>query len=248
VKKKKLLRANERSVGQLLSAIFLLCSLDALLKPKDLDKLIKESQRKALKRAASMGLRTKRGVDFDVLGHVIYLWQRTPNYLDDSGTPKAIPAFGQAPSIESLFRDVKRATYLKRGIDDLLSLKRIRRTSRGRFVPCSEVTIVPGLTPELVELLTQTINRLVATVLHNTSQRDGGTVRLVERVTTVPDLPSKQLRAFKIFAREQGGALINTMNEWLESRRGSRKARAPRTSKHSTAGLHVFAFVDKRRT
>jgi hypothetical protein len=61
----------------------------------------------------------------------------------------------------------------------------------------------------------------------------------------VPDLPTSQIRNFKIFAREQGGALINTMNEWLESRRGSRKARMIGNSKHLTAGLHLFAFVEK---
>jgi hypothetical protein len=81
--------------------------------------------------------------------------------------------------------------------------------------------------------------------LQNTSQSKTESLRLVERVTAVPDLPAKQLRAFKSFAREQGGALINTMNEWLESRRGNRKARAPRGAENFTAGLHVFAFVEK---
>jgi hypothetical protein len=242
------IRSKERQIEELLTSVFLICSLDTTLAPEALDQLINVSRRKASRRGAALGLQRHKGVDFDVLGHVVYLWQRTTLYLDDGGLPKPIPAFGKAPSIECLFKDVRRLHYLKQGIKDLLTLKRIKRTPSGKYVPCSEVTIVPGLTPEFVELTSQTINRLVATVLQNTAQRDPDAIRLVERVTAVPDLPVKQIQAFRLFAREQGGALINTMNEWLESRRGTRKPRAARTSKHATAGLHVFAFVEKGPT
>ncbi|HUQ10213.1 MAG TPA: hypothetical protein VM146_07845, partial [Steroidobacteraceae bacterium] len=138
-------------------------------------------------------------------------------------------------------------SYFERGLEHLIRVKRIRRLADKRYVPCSEVTIVERLTPEMVQLLNQAVHWLVATVLHNTSLRDRKALRLIERVTTIPDLPAKQARAFKIFAREQGAALINTVNEWLESRRGGRKARATRNAQNLTAGLHVFAFVEKNQ-
>jgi hypothetical protein len=244
--KSKLPKIRERHVSELLEAVFLLCALDTSLTSEVIDKLSARAKRVAFRRVGSVAVRQKKGVDFDVLGHVIYLWQRTPEYLDELGLPRPIRASGRAPSIQALFADIKRREYFEQGVKDLVRLGRIRRLSAERFVPCSEVTIVPGLSPEFVELLGQTINRLVATVMHNTSQKDASSVKLVERVTAIPDLPAKQVRAFKLFAREQGGALINTMNEWLESRRGSRKARAPKTASHVTAGLHVFAFVDKQ--
>ena len=247
-KSAKEVRAKERKLGELMTAVFLLCSLDSAVTPQMLDRVTKESRRKAQRQVSALGSRTNRGVDYDVLGHVVYLWQRTPLYLDDGGLPKSIPANGKAPSVESLFKDVRRSSYFKQGIKNLLELKRIRRTAAGRYVPCSEVTIVPGLTPEFVDLLGETINRLVATVLQNMAQTNRREVRLVERVTAVPDLPIKQIQAFKLFAREQGGALINTMNEWLESRRGARKPRSRKNSKHATAGLHVFAFVERERS
>jgi hypothetical protein len=93
--------------------------------------------------------------------------------------------------------------------------------------------------------LGQTIKRLVSTVLQNTSEQNPKKIRFIERVTAIPDLPLNQVPAFKMFAREQGGALINTMNEWLESRRGKEKARKTGTSKNLVAGLHVFAFVER---
>jgi oligoribonuclease (3'-5' exoribonuclease) len=85
----------------------------------------------------------------------------------------------------------------------------------------------------------------VETVLHNTSLKDRTSVRLVERVTAIPDLHRKQIAEFKLFAREQGGTLINTMNDWLESRRGENKPRQRSTTDYFTAGLHVFAFIEK---
>jgi hypothetical protein len=237
--------SDAKQIEDLLAAVFTLCFLDPSVAGRVLGPIVEKAQRSA--RAKAERLRSKRQaeVDFDVLGHVIYIWQRTADYLDDEGKPLAIAARGPTPSIQALFRDVKRASYFEKGLRHLIEVKRIKKTADGRYRPCSEVTIVSGLTPDLVKLLNQTINRLVSTVLHNTSQRNPKALRFVERVTTVPDLPAKQVRAFKVFAREQGGALINTMNEWLESRRGIKKARSAKTDQNLTAGLHVFAFVEK---
>jgi hypothetical protein len=63
-------------------------------------------------------------------------------------------------------------------------------------------------------------------------------------MTAVPDLPEEQISAFKLFAREQGGALIDTVNDWLERHRGEAKPRRIGEGR-LTAGLHVFAFVEK---
>ena len=234
-----------RQIQDLLTAVFTLCSLDSKLTPKTLDVLVEKGRKAAVRKVHQLGLSRRDLVDLDVLGHVIYIWQRTPRYLGEDGRPLSIPATGPAPSIQALFRDVKKTAYFELGLKHLLRVKRIKRLPNKRYVPCSEVTIVESLTPEMIKLLNQTIHWLVATVLHNTSQKDPKALRLIERVTTVPDLPAKQARAFKEFAREQGGALINTVNEWLESRRGTRKARAAKQAGNLTAGLHVFAFVEK---
>lgn len=247
MKKNAEFRLERDQLLELLTAVFTLISLDSTLTPMTLDPIIRRARITAKRRVAKLGPQRKVVVDFDVLGHVVYIWQRTPNYLDNEGQPLPIRARGPAPSVEALFKDVKRAEYFEQGLKHLIRVKRITRLANGRFVPCSEVTIVDGMTPELGQLLNQTMNRLLATVIHNTSQRDDRSLRLIERVTSVPDLPLKQVRSFKIFAREQGGALINTVNEWLESRRGNRKARVVRTNKNLTAGLHVFAFVEKNR-
>jgi hypothetical protein len=228
---------------ELLTAVFTLCLLDESLTDQVLDELVLCARKGAEKRIRPLNPARKGSIDFDALGHVVYRWQRSPEYLDAKGNPLKIPARGRALSLEALFRDINRRDYFELGLRHLKQLGRVRRTKSGLLYPCNEVTIVQQLRPELLELLVQTINRVVATVLHNTSLSDRNAIRLIERVTAVPDLPESELDEFKLFAREQGGVLINTMNDWLERRRGSAKARR-KGSSNRTAGLHVFAFVE----
>ena len=228
----------------LLTAIFTLCMLDESLTTQIFDELVSGASKSAAKKIALLKPSRKGSIDFDALGHVVYRWQRSPKYLDEDGNPLRIPPRGRAPSVEALFREINRTDYFELGLRHLRQLGRVQRTRKGLLQPCNEVTIVQHLRPELLELLVQTINRVVATVLHNTSLSDKRAVRLVERVTAVPDLPESEIGNFKLFAREQGGALINTMNDWLERRRGDAKARRTGSS-HRTAGLHVFAFVEE---
>jgi hypothetical protein len=208
--------------------------------------MVEQARVRGHKRVNSLSRNRRRSVDFDALGLVIHRWERSASYLNEDGRTFPIPARGPTPSIEALFREIKRARYFDLGLKHLEQLKRVRRTKGGKYLPLAATTIVPTLTPELFEVLAQTIQRLVGTVLNNTSLKGRKSVRLIERLTSVPDLPKKQVHAFKKFAREQGAALIGTMNEWLESNRGKRKSRSAAASDRVTAGLHVFGFIDSK--
>lgn len=241
------LDSKHKDKKELLTAILTLCMLDEALTSNVLDTLMADARKVAAKRIAILKPSRKGSIDFDALGHVVYRWQRSSKYLDEDGKPLRIPSRGRAPSVQALFREINRMDYFELGLRHLRQLGRIQRTKSGLFHPCNEVTIVQQLRPELLELLVQTINRVVATVLHNTSLKDKSEVRLIERITAVPDLPEGEIGQFKLFAREQGGALINTMNDWLEHKRGDARARRTGAS-HVTAGLHVFAFVEHNGT
>jgi hypothetical protein len=231
--------------AELLSAVFTLCGLDPTLTSEELARLVDQSRRVAERRIRKLKPGRKGTVDLDALGHVVYRWLRTSKYLDDDGRPLRLPLRGQGASLQSLFRETGHINYFPSGVEHLRSVGRVKKVRNGRYLPCAEVSIVQSLSPELVELLAQTINRVVATVLHNTSLRKKNAIRLVERVTMVPDLPGKEVNAFKLFAREQGGALIDTVNDWLERRRGNQVRRRATHAGRLTAGLHVFAFVEK---
>ena len=234
-----------KRVKKLLEAVFTVCALQTTIGERELTFIVKQAQTRGKQRVAALSKNRRIAVDFDALGLVIHRWQRTARYLDEDGRPLAISAKGAAPSIEALFREIRRIRYFELGLKHLEQLRRVRRTKAGKYLPRDATTIVPTLTPELFEVLVQTIDRLVATVLHNTSLRRPASKRLIERMTSVPDLPKNQVDAFKRFAREQGAALIGTMNEWLESHRGKRKSRLEGATDRLTAGLHVFSFVEK---
>lgn len=235
----------KKRLTKLFCAVFTLCLLDKTLTRQEIDGIVRNASTGARRNAARLAAKRRSPVDHDAIALVVYHWQRSLKYLDEDGNPLSIPAYGPAPSIEALFKKLKVERHFRSGLAHLRELGRVRVTKNGLFYPRSEATIIPTLTPEVVESLTQTINRLVATVLQNTSTKSKSAIRLLERVALVPDLPSSKLPEFKKFVREQAGGLIETVNDWLESRRGNR-ARRPNAPGRLTAGLHAFAFIEKK--
>jgi Family of unknown function (DUF6502) len=236
---------NRKKLQKLFTAIFMLSSLDPTLTTIALDQVVRSARLQARRDTARLKLKRTNQIDYDVLGHLIYYWQHSPKYLNESGNPFPIPAKGDAPSIEALLRKLKIKTPFKIVLADLKAMRRVRVSRTGLYLPRADATIIPTLTPEVVATLTQTIHHLVATVFANTSIRNRRGIKLVERSASVPDLPKSKIADFKVFVREQTGGFLETVNDWLENERG-RDARMPNAPGRSAAGLHVFAFVGKR--
>jgi hypothetical protein len=234
-----------KNLDELLVAVFTVCMLDGTLHEQTLDRTISSAKQSARRKIAAIKPNREVTLDNDTLGFVIYRWQRLPKYLDQHGDPLALPARGSGKSIQGLFREVRRSSYFEDGFKHLLRTRRILKTSKGRYAPNGETTLIYALTPEIVEHLTHTINRLVSTVLYNTSVKSSRSGRLIERMAAVTDLPKAKVPAFKKFALEQGAVFINTLNDWLESRRDGSDARVLNSSKHLTAGVHLFGFLSK---
>jgi hypothetical protein len=243
--KKKSRRLPHRKLNDLLSAAYTVCLLDPTMDKKSLDNLATKARARAQEQIERLGLSRRLAIDYDALGRVVFQWQRLPEYLDKDGNPIPLRIRGRAPSLEALFRKHKLQSYFPIGVSHLQESGLVRKTRRGLFIPKTCEIIVPALTPELVEVLAQTLSRLVATVLQNTSLGEPTELRLIERLTAVPNFPRKDVPAFKKFAREQGGMVISTMNDWLETRRAKQSPSALEKER-LTAGLHVFAFLEKR--
>lgn len=235
-----------RQLTDLVTAAFTLCLLDRSLTNHSFDKIVRRAHRRAYKNAVKLVAKKGIGADNDETGHVVYHWQRSPGYLDKNGKPVPIPARGPAPSVEALFKQLGIQKNFETALLHLRKFRQVRVTKAGLYYPKSEATIYPRLTPEVIEMLTQTMNRLVETVLKNTSPRRKGSLPLVERRAFVPDLPLTELPEFKRFVREQAGGLVETVNEWLEGKRG-RSPRKPNSPGRVAAGLHTFAFFEDGR-
>jgi hypothetical protein len=230
---------------KLLEAVFMICAMHPSVSEKQLDRLIKDARGKGSRRVAARWKSRGTSVDFDALGLVLHRWTRTARYLTDDGEPIALSPRGRSLSIESLFRDVKRSSYFELGLRHLERIGQIKKNEEGLFLPVRVTIIVPTLTPELFDVLAQAIHRLVATVIFNTSSAASKSARLIERMTYIPDLPKNKVPSFKRFAREQGAALIETMDDWLESNRGTTLSSVKNRKHLVPAGFHVFSFLEE---
>jgi hypothetical protein len=179
--------------------------------------------------------------DETVESGVLRLWHRSPRYLNDEAHPLAIPLYGRAPSVESLVRMQRTGSDPKNVIQGLKKVGLIRRISSGRYVPVQDAAMIGEMHSLSVGHAGKAIMRLLGTVLHNTS---GKKVRLIERTARVPDLDAREAKAFADFTRRQGLAYLQSVDDWLETRRlsGKPKTRAQRSAT-TGAGVHLFAYI-----
>jgi hypothetical protein len=179
--------------------------------------------------------------DETVESGVLRLWHRSPRYLNDDAHPLAIRLYGRAPSVESLVRMQRTGSDPRNVIQGLKKVGLIRRLSTGRYVPVQDAAMIGEMHSLSVGHAGKAIMRLLGTVLHNTS---GKKVRLIERTARVPDLDAREAKAFADFTRRQGLAYLQSVDDWLETRRLNGKVKAgTRRSATTGAGVHLFAYI-----
>ena len=171
---------------------------------------------------------------------VLDAWHRDRRYLTAAGKPKAIPLIGPTPSVEGLIRLQKFKERRSSVMQSLRAFRLIVPCGDRLYIPASDVAVIAARDP----IILQHAARALSTLLETVGQNLGGTPdlpRLIERVAEVPDLPRRQVRAFRDFTQAQGRIFIRTVNDWLEARR----ARSPKKRVNGTvrAGIHAYAYV-----
>lgn len=198
---------------------------------------------RAFTEAGERNRRARRRSDFGLAtaGRVLDRWHRSRKYTTEHAAPKAIPLLGRAPSVEALVRSenagVDCAAFARR----LKSLGFLVRAEGGRYRPAARIAVIAGLSPLIQEYVARSSSTLLQTIRHNVSS-PRRSQKLIERFAEVPDLPAGCEAAFRRFSTEQGWAMLDRMNDWLESRRARRSAR--RSGRTVRAGVHLYAYVD----
>lgn len=195
--------------------------------------------REAQKRSSLVVRRRSTGIPLAAL--ILDRWHRSRLYLDAEAKPKAIPLKGPAPSVEALLRAERAGRDVALLLDQLKSLRLIVKSGKGLYKPASNIAVITHLDPVVQQHAARSLSTLLSTIRHNvTSAQTTG--RLIERFAEVPDLPVTCVHEFRRFTEAQAGTLLQTVNDWLESRRVTRthKQCAPSV----TAGLHVYAYFD----
>ena len=178
-----------------------------------------------------------------VIGAAFHRWFRSKEFIDRTGKPIPLKLLGPGKTVESLIAMEGAKIAADSIARELGRLGLVKKTSAGAYVPTALHSLIRKRHPYLTEYIAHSIIRF----LHTVNDNAGGTeidVPLIERYAHVSSLPESKIREFKDFSNQQGEALIDTVNDWLESNRASPKTSGARSS--FQAGLHVFAYVARR--
>jgi hypothetical protein len=197
---------------------------------------------KSLERAETKSRIGRRSQGNGLIAAALVLdgWHRNRRYLTATGTPKPVPLRGPAPSVEGLIRLQRVKERVSNVTQSLKAFHLIVPHGGGLYTPASDVAVVAARDPIILQHAARALSTLLETVGQNVG-RAPNLPPLIERVAEVPDLPRKELRAFRAFTQAQGRTFIRTVNDWLESRR----ARSPKRRADGTvrAGIHTYAYV-----
>jgi Family of unknown function (DUF6502) len=173
-------------------------------------------------------------------GLVLGAWHRDRRYLNPKAQPRPVRLLGPAPSVEALIRVESPKKDARQLARRLRSLRILIPAGRGLYRPASEIALVSSYDPLVLQHIAKSLSSLLETIQSNLVGSNASEP-LIERLAEVPDLPNECIPAFQQFTKLQGGILLRTVNDWLESRRARKPT--PRNTGCARVGLHVHAYV-----
>ena len=201
------------------------------------------SKPEAAKRGNATLPRMAIGCD-TVAGAVLRAWHRESSYVDENADP--IPLFPRRGkvSLYSLVSSQDANVDAQSLVREMRRTGLIRRDARGRYMPVKNAATIGQMHPLAIDHVAKTVMRLVETVNRN-MRASAAKTSLIERYAHVPDLSPREAKAFAEFSRQQGAAYLESIEDWLESRRirYSPSAISGTRRKGLSAGVHIFAHL-----
>jgi hypothetical protein len=222
-------------------------SLRSGVRAKDLQQVCVRSLKRA-ENKCRLNRKAAYGVPFTA-ALVLGAWHRDRRYLSTRGIPKPLRLFGPAPSVEALVRRQKTSEHGSDIARYLKAVKLIVPCGKNLYRPTNDMSLISARDsqdPQVLQYASRALLTLLGTVGDNVSGARN-LAPLIERVAEVPDLPRKEIEAFKKFTQAQGRTFIRTIDDWLEARRG-RRVSWRRTNGTVRAGIHTYAYVAPKRT
>jgi hypothetical protein len=170
--------------------------------------------------------------------HALTLWSADPDYVDDQGRPKAVPARGPGATIESLFKRVDPDLSVKVGLKQLISTGTIRRVGR-EYIPVEKIVTHTGQASLSAHQLLA-LHRLLRNLEGNSRLPEGGH-RWFEQVSECPNFPAGRLADYLLGARERTIKFLQVEDD--EMARTAFKARS--SARRVRPTINVFFSVGK---
>jgi hypothetical protein len=166
-------------------------------------------------------------------------WYFEKAYIDSKGKPRPLTWDGRSGTLLRLAERVIGRKDAKAVVGELVTRKLVRRTRHGGWLPRAQVVRPAGLDTAQVLRTATMVERLLRTVAYNSERNYRGEV-LLEVLAQVPRLPTREITAFKKFAKTQGLIFAMSVDDWLESRNIPRSQRNKMPTRE--AGVVAFAF------
>lgn len=176
------------------------------------------------------------------VGAAFHRWFREPEWLNSAGKPRPLKLHGETQSVQSLLQREMSIESARKTAAELPKINLLKKAPGGKFLPTSLHSLIRHNHPYLHEHTAHSVVRFLHTVRDNVATA-AVSPPLIERFAYVSAIPCELEREFRDFTNQQGEALIDTVNDWLESKRLNIQSTGSRNTLQ--AGLHVFAFVAK---
>ena len=168
-------------------------------------------------------------------GHAISHWYSDPDFLDEKGSPRALPFSGDR-SITELVRRLEPRADPAAVLATLRKLRAVRREGH-RYRPVGRYVSLSHSRKEMISFLVSALRGIVHTIEHNaTSERKD---RLLDRAAINPRFPVRDLPAFYVRLGKHSSDLLRKADSAMHSkeRRGTREPTI-------RLGVMVVAFED----
>jgi hypothetical protein len=172
-------------------------------------------------------------------------WFLEERFVDKQGSPKPLTWTDGRGSLLTLVEHVHGKKNAKAIADQLLRRRLVRRTANGKWLPKAQIVPPTGVDRAQILRTETMVARLVRTIIHNTEKKYRGPDLFFEVMAQVRKLPSRDLNAFRRYAKVQGLLFARAVDLWLESRDVRHRSRAAGSTRE--VGVVAFAFAEKPR-
>lgn len=163
-------------------------------------------------------------------------WHQNPDYCDANGRPRLLKKKEFESLVTAHAGDVPAVALAK----ELQRLGVVKKTSSGFTI--EKRTYVPGrLNDESVRMLGAHLNDMGSTIAHNLLRGEENPHRL-QRVVSNEAIPARALNRFRRLAADQGQALLESLDDWLEAHQSSTESADGPLYR---TGVGIYFFEDK---
>ena len=145
--------------------------------------------------------------------HLVTLWCSSPDYVDDRGAPRPVPARGPHPSIEALARSVDPSLDVGESLRYLLRTQTLRKAGKN-YVLNRRWVYLRGVPGYAHAHSIRSLNGMLQTLEHNlAAEADDG---WFERGAENQRFPVSQLPAFEQWMQREGQAWLRKSDLFMQ--------------------------------